>query len=266
MRKKVKMSSAVSISNVVKSFGDLVAVNDVSIEVREGEIFGILGPNGAGKTTTIKVLLGLLDADSGLAEVFGISSEEDPIGVKQLVGYVPEEQQLYESLTPRELFEFIASVRQLPEEKTNKRIKEIVQALDFEKYYDSMIVTLSQGNKQKAMLIAALIHKPKLLILDEPFSGLDVRTASIMKDVVKIHASNGGSVLLSTHVMEVAEAMCDRVGIIDEGKLVAVGTLDELRGISQKEGATLEKVFLALTEQEEEVREGIDALRRALSE
>ncbi len=210
--------------------------------------------------------MGLLDADSGSAEVFGISSEEDPIRVKELVGYVPEEQQLYESLTPRELFEFIASVRQLPEQKTNKRIKEIVQALDFEKYYDSMIVTLSQGNKQKAMLIAALMHRPKLLILDEPFSGLDVRTASIMKDVVKIHASNGGSVLLSTHVMEVAEAMCDRVGIIDEGKLVAVGTLDELRGISQKEGATLEKVFLALTEQEEEVREGIDALREALSE
>jgi ABC-2 type transport system ATP-binding protein len=259
------MSNAVSISNVVKSFGELVAVNDVSFEVREGEIFGILGPNGAGKTTTIKVLMGLLDADSGSAQVFGIGSDVDPIGVKQLVGYVPEEQQLYESLTPRELFEFIASVRQLPEEKTSKRIKEIVRALDFEKYYDSMIVTLSQGNKQKAMLIAALMHKPKLLILDEPFSGLDVRTASIMKDVVKIHADNGGSVLLSTHVMEVAQAMCDRVGIIDEGKLVAVGTLDELRGISQKEGATLEKVFLALTEQEDEVREGIDALREALS-
>jgi ABC-2 type transport system ATP-binding protein len=250
----------------VKSFGELLAVDDVTFEVREGEIFGILGPNGAGKTTTIKVLMGLLDADSGSAEVFGIASDEDPIGVKQLVGYVPEEQQLYESLTPRELFEFIASVRQLPEEKTSKRIKEIVRALDFEKYYDSMIVTLSQGNKQKAMLIAALMHKPKLLILDEPFSGLDVRTASIMKDVIKIHADNGGSVLLSTHVMEVAEAMCDRVGIIDDGVLVAVGTLDELRGVSNKDGATLEKVFLALTEQEDEVREGIDALKEALSE
>ena len=259
------MSEAVKIENLVKSYGELVAVNDVSFEVREGEIFGILGPNGAGKTTTIKVLMGLLDVDSGSAEVFGISSEDDPIGVKQLVGYVPEEQQLYESLTPREVFDFIASVRELPQEKTSKRVVEFVRALDFEKYYDSMIVTLSQGNKQKAMLIAALIHMPKLLILDEPFAGLDVRTASIMKDVVKIHADNGGSVLLSTHIMEVAEAMCDRVGIIDDGKLVAVGTLDELRNVSQREGATLERVFLALTEQEDEVREGIDALREALS-
>ncbi|MFX1369880.1 MAG: ATP-binding cassette domain-containing protein, partial [Promethearchaeota archaeon] len=144
-------------------------------------------------------------------------------------------------------------------------IAEFVRALDFEEYYDSMIVTLSQGNKQKTMLIAALMHKPKLLILDEPFSGLDVRTASIMKDVIKIHTENGGSVLLSTHIMEVAQAMCDRVGILDEGKLVAVGTLEELRDISKREGATLEKVFLALTEQEDEVREGVDSLREALS-
>ncbi|MFX1370144.1 MAG: ATP-binding cassette domain-containing protein, partial [Promethearchaeota archaeon] len=133
------MSSAVSIENLVKSYGELVAVNDVTFEVREGEIFGILGPNGAGKTTAIKVLMGLLDADSGLAEVFGVSSRDDPIGVKQLVGYVPEDQQLYESLTPREIFDFIASVRGLPEEKTAKRIAEFVRALDFEKYYDSMI-------------------------------------------------------------------------------------------------------------------------------
>ena len=237
-----------------------------SFNVKEGEIFGILGPNGAGKTTAIKVLMGLLDADSGSTTVFGISSKDDPIKVKQLVGYVPEEQQLYESLTPREIFDFIASVRDLPEEKTNRRVSEFVRALDFEKHYDAMVVTLSQGNKQKAMLIAALMHKPKLLILDEPFSGLDVRTASIIKDVIKIHTEKGGSVLLSTHIMEVAEAMCDRVGILDEGKLVAVGTLDELRDISKREGATLEKVFLALTEQEDDVQNGIDALREALSE
>jgi len=241
-------------------------VDEVSFNVKEGEIFGILGPNGAGKTTAIKVLMGLLDADSGSTTVFGISSKDDPIKVKQLVGYVPEEQQLYESLTPREIFDFIASVRDLPEEKTNRRVSEFVRALDFEKHYDAMVVTLSQGNKQKAMLIAALMHKPKLLILDEPFSGLDVRTASIIKDVIKIHTEKGGSVLLSTHIMEVAEAMCDRVGILDEGKLVAVGTLDELRDISKREGATLEKVFLALTEQEDDVQNGIDALREALSE
>jgi ABC-2 type transport system ATP-binding protein len=208
--------------------------------------------------------MGLLDQDSGLAKVFDVDSSEDPIGVKKIVGYVPEEQQLYDSLTPRELFNFIASVRQLPEEKINKRIKEMVKALDFEKYYDSIIVTLSQGNRQKTMLIAALLHTPKLLILDEPFSGLDVRTAKVMKEIVKIHTENGGSVLLSTHIMEIAEGLCDRVGIIDEGVIVGTGTLDELRELSQIEGATLERVFLALTEQEVDVEEGVDALREAL--
>ncbi len=257
---------AIIIENLVKSFGDLVAVNDISLEVREGEIYALLGPNGAGKTTAIKMLMGLLDPDSGSAKVFGIDSAEDPVEVKKLVGYVPEEQQLYDSLTPRELFNFIASIRGLPEEKVTKRMKEFLKALDFEQYYDNMIITLSQGNKQKTMLIAALLHRPKLLILDEPFSSLDVRAAKIMKDIVKIHTENGGSVLLSTHVMEVAEGLCDRVGIIDEGKLVAEGTLEELRSKSEKEGATLESLFLKLTEQEEDVAEGVAILREALAD
>ncbi|MGY5860557.1 MAG: ABC transporter ATP-binding protein [Candidatus Thorarchaeota archaeon] len=258
--------TAVEIESLVKSFGDLVAVNDVSLEVREGEIYALLGPNGAGKTTTIKMLMGLLDPDSGRAKVFDVDSKENPVEVKNLVGYVPEEQQLYDSLTPRELFNFIASIRRLPEEKITKRMQEFVKALDFEQYYDNMIVTLSQGNKQKTMLIAALLHRPKLLILDEPFSSLDVRAAKIMKDIVKIHTENGGSVLLSTHVMEVAEGLCDRVGIIDEGKLIAEGTLDELRSKSDREGANLESIFLKLTEQEDEVAEGVSVLREALGD
>jgi ABC-2 type transport system ATP-binding protein len=258
--------SAVSIKNLVKSFGSLVAVNDLTLDVREGEIYALLGPNGAGKTTTLKMLMGLLDPDSGSASVFGVNSQEDPIEVKNLVGYVPEEQQLYDSLTPRELFDFIASIRKIPEEKITKRIREFVKALDFAQYYDNMIITLSQGNRQKTMLIAALLHRPKLLILDEPFSSLDVRSAKIMKDIVRIHAENGDSVLLSTHVMEVAEGLCDRVGIIDEGVLVAEGTLDELRRKSEREGATLEAIFLKLTEQEDEVAEGVLVLREALAD
>jgi len=258
--------SAVRIENLVKSFGELVAVNDLTLDVREGEIYALLGPNGAGKTTTIKMLMGLLDPDSGTASVFGVNSKEDPIQVKTIVGYVPEEQQLYDSLTPRELFDFIASIRKLPQDKITKRLKEFLKALDFEQYYDNMIITLSQGNKQKTMLIAAMLHRPKLLILDEPFSSLDVRSAKIMKDIVKIHAETGGSVLLSTHVMEVAEGLSDRIGIIDDGVLVAEGTLEELRSQSHKEGANLEALFLKLTEQEDEVAEGVSVLREALSE
>lgn len=260
------MTAAVSVENVVKSFGDLVAVNGVSFEVSPGEIFGLLGPNGAGKSTTIKIIMSLLDADSGTARVFDVSSRDNPMEVKRLVGYVPEEHQLYESLTPRQLFDFIASVRRLDKEKAIKRIKEIAAALDFERYYDTIIVTLSQGNKQKVMLIAALLHAPKLLILDEPFSGLDVRTVRIMKDIIRIHVEHGGAVLLSTHIMEIAQGLCDRVGIIDHGVLVGIGSLDELRAQAHKEGATLESVFLKLTEQEDEVRIGVDALREALSE
>jgi ABC-2 type transport system ATP-binding protein len=179
--------AAVDVSNLVKSYGTLIAVNDVSFQVREGEIYGLLGPNGAGKTTTLKVLMGLLDPDSGSATIFNINALDDPLGAKSLVGYVPEEEFLYESLTPRELFNFVASIRGLDSEQTSKRIKEIVKVLDYEKYYDSTIVTLSQGNRQKTMLIIAMMHSPDLLILDEPFSGLDVRTARIMKDVVKLH-------------------------------------------------------------------------------
>ena len=257
---------AVKIEKLVKSFGDLIAVNNVSLEVREGEIYGILGPNGAGKSTTIKCLMGLLDPDSGITQVYDVNSLSDPIEVKKLVGYVPEEHNLYESLTPRDLFEFIASIRELPEEKVNNRIKEMVKALDFAKYYDAMIVTLSQGNKQKTMLISALLHTPKLLILDEPFAGLDVRTAKIIKDIIKIHVENGGSVLLSTHIMEVAQGLCDRVGILDDGVLVGEGTIEDLRSQAHEEGATLERIFLKLTEQEEEVQIGVDALREALAD
>lgn len=264
-RGNIRMST-VEIRSLVKSFGDLIAVNDVSFDVHEGEIFALLGPNGAGKSTTIKIIMGLLDQDSGSASVFSIQPKDDPLRVKQMVGYVPEEQQLYESMTPRELFNFIASVRGLTGEKMNKRISGIVKALDFEKYYDTMIVTLSQGNKQKTMLISALLHAPKLLILDEPFSGLDVRTTKIMKDIIRIHVENGGSVLLSTHIMEVAEGLVDRVGIIDDGVLVGVGSLTDLRTQAEDEGATLEKIFLKLTEQEDEVQVGVDALREALSD
>jgi ABC-2 type transport system ATP-binding protein len=257
---------ALEVKELGKTYGDLVAVNGISFDVCEGEIFGLLGPNGAGKSTTIKIIMGLLDADNGSTKVFSISSRVDPVAVKRVVGYVPEELHLYESLTPRELFNFVASVRELSDDKMTRRISEMVKALDFDKYYDTLIATLSHGNRQKTMLIAALLHAPKLLILDEPFSGLDVRTTKIMKDIIRIHVENRGAVLLSTHIMEVAEGLVDRVGILDDGILVGIGTLSELRGQSQDEDETLENIFLRLTEEEGEVIAGVDTLRRVLTE
>ena len=254
----------IEIRDLVKTFGNIIAVNKLTFDVHESEVYGLLGPNGAGKTTTLKVLMGLLDPDSGTANVFGINSIYDPIEVKKRVGYVPEEQLLYNSLTSREILEFVASVRGLDYYHTKNRVAEMARALDFTTHYDKPIVTLSQGNKQKAMLLIAMLHAPDLLILDEPFSGLDVRTTRIMKDVIQIHTEKGGSVLFSTHIMEMAQGLCDRVGIIDEGVLIAEGTLDELRTQSKSEGATLENVFLKLTGEEEDVRKGVDALRGAL--
>ncbi|MHA1770651.1 MAG: ABC transporter ATP-binding protein [Candidatus Thorarchaeota archaeon] len=256
----------VEVQNYTKSFGSTVAVNNVSFEVREGEVYGILGPNGAGKTTTLKLLMGLLEPDSGTGKIFDMDCIENPIEVKKLVGYVPEEHMLYDSLTPRELFEFIASIRNLPDIKTNNKIRKMVKALSLDKYFDQMILTLSQGNQQKVLLISALLHSPKLLILDEPFSGLDVKSVRIMKDIIAIHKENGGAVLLSTHIMEVAQGLCDRIGILNNGRLIAEGTLEQLRSQAEQEGATLEQLFLRLTNQEDDVAQGVDALREALSE
>lgn len=254
----------IEIRDLVKTFGNIIAVNKLTFDVYEGEVYGLLGPNGAGKTTTLKVLMGLLDPDSGTANVFGINSTSNPIEVKKKVGYVPEEQLLYNSLTSREILEFVASVRDLDYYRAKNRVAEMARALDFTNQYDKPIITLSQGNKQKAMLLIAMLHAPDLLILDEPFSGLDVRTTRIMKDVIQIHTEKGGSVLFSTHIMEMAQGLCDRVGIIDEGVLIAEGTLDELRTQSESEEATLENVFLKLTGEDEDVRKGVDALRGAL--
>ncbi len=258
--------AAVSIKHLVKSYGSFVAVNDLSFDVREGEVYGLLGPNGAGKSTTLKVLMGLLDPDAGTSTVFGMDSGASPVEVKKRVGYVPEELSLYESLTARELIDFVASIRGLSPETATKRASEMSKALDFTQQYDKTVVTLSHGNKQKVMLIIAMLHAPDLLILDEPFTGLDVRTARIMKDVIKIHVKGGGSALLSTHIMEMAEGLCNRVGIIDKGVMIAEGTLEELRKQAQSEGATLEKLFLKLTGAEEEVEEGIETLREALGD
>jgi ABC-2 type transport system ATP-binding protein len=254
----------IEVKELVKAFGNTIAVNKLTFDVREGEVYGLLGPNGAGKTTTLKILMGLLDPDSGTANVFGMNSTADPIEVKKRVGYVPEEQLLYNSLTSREILEFVASIRGLDYYRTKSRVEEMARALDFASHYDKPIITLSQGNKQKAMLLIAMLHAPDLLILDEPFSGLDVRTTRIMKDVIKIHTERGGSVLFSTHIMEMAEGLCNRVGIIDEGVLVAEGTLDDLQAQSGSKGATLENVFLRLTGEEDEVKRGVDALRGAL--
>ena len=251
----------VDVENLKKHFGVIRAVDGISFQIKEGEVFGLLGPNGAGKTTTIKLLLGLLTPLDGEISVFGMNPQKDEVKIKQEIGYVAEEPLIFKSLTPKNLFDFIASIRKINGEAATKRAKEYLENLEAAKYYNQIIETLSRGNKQKIQIVAALIHKPKLLILDEPLAGLDAKSVKVVKEIIELHIEKGGSVLFSTHIMEIAQEICDRIAIINKGKLVGVGTIEELRKQANKVGADLEDVFLRLTEQDTSVNEIVRKLR-----
>ncbi len=251
------------VNDLKKYFGNVKAVDGISFHIKKGEVYGLLGPNGAGKTTTIKCILGLVSILDGSIQVLGFDPATAPHEVKERIGYVSEESLLYKSMSPQELFDFIASIRKIPGERATARARELLESLDAVQYYKTAIATLSKGNTQKMQLIAALIHDPPLLVLDEPLSGLDAKSSRIVKDVIQLHVENGGSVLLSTHVMEQASALCTRIGIINKGKLVAEGTLDELRSFANDAGASLEEVFLKLTEQDQAVKDVVEKLRNA---
>ncbi len=249
------------IKSLKKFFGEVKAVNGISFEVQQGEVFGLLGPNGAGKTTTIKLLLGLLEPNEGEMSVFGLNPERNEVAIKRRIGYVSEEPLIFKSLTPKDLFNFVASVRGLDANKTTNLAKEYLESLDAIEYYDQLIATLSHGNKQKLQIIAAILHEPDLLILDEPIAGLDAKSVRVVKSIIELHTQRGGTVLFSTHIMEIAQELCDRIGIINKGKIVGIGTIEELRQQADKVGASLEDVFLRLTEQDTSVNEIIKKLR-----
>lgn len=252
----------IRVQNITKSFGDVVAVNNLSFEVKPGEVFGLLGPNGAGKTTTVKLILGLLELDQGEIEVFGLHPEKEEIEIKKKLGYVSEEPLIYKSMTPRMLFDFIASIRDLDEKQSTEKLKYYLESLEAIEYYEKLIATLSRGNKQKMQIIAALLHDPELLILDEPLTGLDAKSAKVVKEIIELHSERGGSIIFSTHILEIAEELCDRIAIIDRGKLVAIGTVEELSRMADKAGADLETIFLKLTHQDESVNQIIQNLKK----
>lgn len=254
----------INVSDLVKYYDNVVALNGISFYVRRGEIYGLLGPNGAGKTTTLKIISGLLEPTSGSVRVLGLDPVSDPVGVKRLIGYVPENPMLYDSLTPKELFEFVLSVRRL-NNVAIERLSKLVEAFGLTEYMNQPIASLSLGTKQKVAIIIGFIHNPPLLILDEPLNGLDARSSRIVKDLLNIHVNNGGSVLFSTHIMEVAEHICHRVGIIHKGRIVAEGTVNELREKIHEAGASLEEIFLKVTEQDEAISEIVKALKEAFN-
>ncbi len=239
-------SSFIELRNLVKKYGDKTAVDDVSLEVYGGEIFGFVGPNGAGKTTTIKAIVGLLRPTSGTIRVAGHDVEQQPLQAKAASGYVPDQPNLYPKLTARELLRFVADLYGVTPDQVDRRVDELLRLFDLAPAADDTIDSYSHGMRQKTSLAAALVHDPKVLVLDEPTIGLDPKSARLIKDILRQMADRGAAVFLSTHILEIAERMCDRIGIIHQARLIAAGTMTELRAGSTGE-SRLEDIFLSLT-------------------
>lgn len=235
------------IKNLTKKFGDKVAVDNIDLSVKSGEIYGFLGPNGAGKTTTIKMIVGMLMPDGGSINVDGIDAINDDVEAKRQIAYVPDSPDIYDIMTGRQYLNFIADVFELSDEERNKQIDRYAEVFEMQDNLDVMIAGYSHGMKQKIVIMGALIHSPKLLILDEPMVGLDAKSSFRLKEIMRALADEGRTVFFSTHVMEVAENLCDRIGIINRGKIIAVGTLDEIKAAAKDTGS-LEKIFLELTD------------------
>ena len=238
----------IEIEQLTKQFGDLRAVDDVSLAVPAGEFFVILGPNAAGKTTTIKLLVGLLKPSSGTIRIDGVNLEQDPIRVKEIIGYIPDRPFLYDKLTGWEYLEFVAGLYSLDPGIARDRAEQFFTFFDLQEFAHELIEGYSHGMKQKLVISGALIHKPKVIIVDEPLVGLDPKGARQVKQLFQDLCENGTTVFMSTHSMGVAETMCHRVGIIQKGKMIALGTVDQLRSQAEHQHGDLESVFLKLTD------------------
>ncbi|MEI7731344.1 MAG: ABC transporter ATP-binding protein [Verrucomicrobiota bacterium] len=237
----------IELIHLVKKFGDLVAVNDISLTVPRGEFFAVLGPNAAGKTTTIKLLTGLMKPTAGTARICGFDIQQQPIEARRRLAYVPDFPFLYDKLTPWEFLRFIGQLYGLEEARIESEGRALVERFNLEEYRHKPIEGLSHGTRQRLAIASALLHDPEVFIIDEPMVGLDPHHARLVKDTLKERSLKGMTVFLSTHQLSVAEEMADRIGIIHQGRFIAVGTHDELRRQSGTSGA-LEQAFLALTE------------------
>lgn len=245
----------IELINLVRNFGDLVAVNNISLTIPRGEFFTVLGPNAAGKTTTIRILAGLLKPTSGSARVAGFDVQTQSLEARRRIAYVPDFPFLYDKLTPWEFFRFTGQLFQMGEEKIQAACRELVPRFNLEEFINKPIEGLSHGTRQRVAILSALMHDPEVMVIDEPMVGLDPHHVRVVKDILKERSQKGMTVFLSTHQLSVAEEMADRIGIIHQGRLIAVGTRDELRQRSGIDGA-LEKTFLSLTAEEKTLVQG----------
>jgi ABC-2 type transport system ATP-binding protein len=236
----------IELNHLVKKFGDLTAVNDVSLKIGRGEFFAMLGPNAAGKTTTIKLLTGLMKPTAGSARIAGFDIQAEPLEARRRMAYVPDFPFLYDKLTAWEFFRFTGQLFRLDPNRIEKNSRELVARFHLGEFADRPLEGLSHGTRQRVAIVSALLHDPEVFVIDEPMVGLDPQHARVVKDVLKERSLAGMTVLVSTHQLSIAEEMADRIGIINGGKLIAVGTAEELRQQTGSVGA-LEEIFLTLT-------------------
>ena len=238
-----KGASMLKIENLTKTYGDKKAIDNLSLSINAGEIYGFIGHNGAGKTTTLKSVVGILPFDQGEIYINGKSIKKSPLECKKDIAYIPDNPDLYEFMTGIKYLNFIADIYQVDEEKRKERIKKYGDIFEITDNLDQPIASYSHGMKQKLAIISAWLHKPKLIIMDEPFVGLDPKASHLLKEMMRQVCDEGGAIFFSTHVLEVAEKLCDKVAIIKAGKLIKDGTMEEVKGDD-----SLEEVFLELEE------------------
>jgi ABC-2 type transport system ATP-binding protein len=244
------MADRIELKNLTKLYGSLQAVRQLNLSVGEGEIFGFIGPNGAGKTTTIRMMGGVILPTEGEIHIDGISMSIDPVEAKKRIGFIPDRPFLYEKLTGREFLKFTADLFRVERELFDRKSDEILRLFSLTDRADELIESYSHGMKQRLIIGAAVLHEPRVIVVDEPMVGLDPAGIKLVKDLFRRLADGGTTLFLSTHSLGVAEDLCNRIGIIHRGSLIATGSLDELRQMARVQASDLEAVFLKLTEEE----------------
>jgi ABC-2 type transport system ATP-binding protein len=259
-----EVAEILKLEGVRKRYGSFEAVKGIDLSVARGEIFGFLGPNGAGKTTTIRMAAGVLRPSSGRITVGGDDLLEEPQKAKSRIGYIPDRPYLYEKLSGGEFLRFVAGLWGREGEAVEARVNRLLELFQLAEWKDELIESYSHGMRQKILISSALVHQPELIVVDEPMVGLDPRSAKLLKELFRTFVDAGGTVFLSTHTLEVAEALCDRIAIIAEGDIIASGTMEDLRSQAQAGGAHLEEIFLKVTGGEA-MAHVVDSLREAIA-
>jgi ABC-2 type transport system ATP-binding protein len=248
----------IKLTNLTKRYGDFTAVDSLSLEVPRGELFGFLGPNGAGKTTTLRMIAGILRPTGGTVEIGGVNVATDPIAAKRKLGFIPDRPFIYEKLTAAEFLRFVAGLYDQEGAHVEHRARELLALFDLEEWRDELVESYSHGMRQKLIISSAFVHRPDVIVVDEPMVGLDPKAARILKDLFREYTRRGHTIMMSTHTLEVAESLCDRIGIIQTGRIRAAGTMGELQKHASG-GSGLEEIFLKLTG-ENAARELVDVL------